>query len=319
MRLWFDRFSEVSLRVQILTQIKLGILSGELGPEEKLPSVRALARRFGIHSNTVSAAYAQLRQDRWVLHRPGSGVYVRSPSTSLSHQDLGDLPVREVERMIQELIHKAELLGVSRSALEDRFLQALHAPRPKKLLLIEPDPELSRIVCHELRSALSCEIDTFGGSFSELKETPSYSSAEVIPLVLPSKAESLRHALHDNPALIVLQISPVAATFAAHLPASREALVGVASCWPQFLEFTRVMLRAAGFPGEALVLRSTSEKSWKKDLQQTDAIICDALTASQIPRHSRVLPFTFVAESSLRQLRSLLTSEPVVAPQKASQ
>ncbi len=55
MRLWLARRPEVSLREQLVTQVILGILCGELAAGERLPSTRELARRFHLHPNTVSA------------------------------------------------------------------------------------------------------------------------------------------------------------------------------------------------------------------------------------------------------------------------
>lgn len=76
MRFWLSRHSEVPIRDQLVTQIVLGILSNDLQPGQRLPSTRELARRFRIHANTVSAAYKQLEQERWVELRHGSGIYV---------------------------------------------------------------------------------------------------------------------------------------------------------------------------------------------------------------------------------------------------
>ena len=65
-------------RQQLVTQIVLGIVSGGFAAGERLPSTRALARRFRVHANTVSAAYQELERGQWVVLRSGSGVYVRS-------------------------------------------------------------------------------------------------------------------------------------------------------------------------------------------------------------------------------------------------
>src|ERR1700738_4354877 len=86
MQLWFARGSEVTIREQLVTQVILGILSDDLGPGQRLPSTRELARRFRLHPNTISAVYRQLERDRWVELRHGSGVYVRKskPDAPLS-------------------------------------------------------------------------------------------------------------------------------------------------------------------------------------------------------------------------------------------
>src|ERR1700679_2305254 len=99
MRFWFEHSSEVSLREQVVAQVTLGILSGELAARpplailsaelpagERLPSIRELARRFGLHANTVSAGYRQLEAEGWVAPRKGSGVYVRATTPAAPHR-----------------------------------------------------------------------------------------------------------------------------------------------------------------------------------------------------------------------------------------
>ena len=62
MRLWLNRSSEIWLREQLMTQVVLGILCRQILPGHRLPSTRELARRFGIHPNTASAAYRELEE-----------------------------------------------------------------------------------------------------------------------------------------------------------------------------------------------------------------------------------------------------------------
>src|SRR5260370_14294541 len=83
MQLWFARGSEVTIREQLVTQVILGILSDDLGPGQRLPSTRELARRFRLHPNTVSAGYRQLERQRWGEFPPCSGVYVRARQPEL--------------------------------------------------------------------------------------------------------------------------------------------------------------------------------------------------------------------------------------------
>ena len=56
-----SRRGGVSVKDQILAQIELQFLEGSLAPGQRLPSVRALARRLKVHPNTVSAAYQELQ------------------------------------------------------------------------------------------------------------------------------------------------------------------------------------------------------------------------------------------------------------------
>ena len=61
MEIVLNRKGGVAMRDQLVAQLELRILEGQLGPGEKLPSVRALGRRLRLHPNTVSAAYRVLQ------------------------------------------------------------------------------------------------------------------------------------------------------------------------------------------------------------------------------------------------------------------
>src|ERR1051325_10166878 len=98
MRLWLSKNSSVPLREQLVRQIMFGVVSGDLKPGQRLPSTRELARRFRIHSNTVSAAFRDLERAGGLKVRRGGGVSVRQ---------LGDAPTRspldsrlELDRLI---------------------------------------------------------------------------------------------------------------------------------------------------------------------------------------------------------------------------
>src|SRR6478736_2801255 len=91
MRLWLSKNSAASLRDQLGTQIALGVISGDLKPGEKLPSVRELARRYKIHSNTVSAAYRDVEARGLLELQKGSGVYVRDLPRPMGKSPLDEL------------------------------------------------------------------------------------------------------------------------------------------------------------------------------------------------------------------------------------
>src|ERR1700676_4171795 len=104
MRFWITKNSELPIREQLVRQVLLGILSEDLPAGHKLPSVRALARRHRIHSNTVSAAYHDLLQQGWLELRRGSGLYVRQPQSSAD--DRGGL-----DKLLTTLLQSARSLA----------------------------------------------------------------------------------------------------------------------------------------------------------------------------------------------------------------
>ena len=76
--IWLTRNSAAPIHDQLATQILLGILSKDLKPDQRLPSVRGLARMLRVHPNTVSGVYQELVRRGWLEARRGSGVYVRA-------------------------------------------------------------------------------------------------------------------------------------------------------------------------------------------------------------------------------------------------
>src|ERR1700693_3649041 len=104
MRFWITKNSELPVREQLVRQVLLGILREALPSGHKLPSVRAVARRHYIHSNTVSAAYHDLLQQGWLELRRGSGLYIRARLSSPDGQG-------ELDRLLSTLLQSARSLG----------------------------------------------------------------------------------------------------------------------------------------------------------------------------------------------------------------
>lgn len=76
MRIPIVRCSRDPLYRQIEHYLRDRILSGELGPNTRLPASRRLAQELGVSRITVDNAYAELQADGLVIAHPGSGYYV---------------------------------------------------------------------------------------------------------------------------------------------------------------------------------------------------------------------------------------------------
>ena len=64
------------LYVQIMDEVRSGLVRGSLRPEDALPSVRELSSSLRVNPRTVSQAYAALERDGVVLVRHGKGTFV---------------------------------------------------------------------------------------------------------------------------------------------------------------------------------------------------------------------------------------------------
>jgi DNA-binding transcriptional regulator YhcF (GntR family) len=294
MQFWLSHQSEVPIREQLVTQIVLGILSDDLQPGHRLPSTREMARRFHIHANTVSAAYRQLKQERWVEFRHGSGVYIRRGKPQ------SPLPTTlALDQLIGSLFRSAKDIGVPLTVVRSRLQQWLTMQPPDHFLLIEPDEELRRIVVAEIQQAIKLPVAGSGMEACRL----SAKLAGAIPIVLPSKAEMVRKALPAGTECIALSVRSVHGSLAPWLPGPPNLLIGVASRWQDFLKSARTMLVAAGLHPDSLVFRDARKRGWDKGLQQTVAVVCDSLTATRLPKGCRAIPFPLLSETSMAELR----------------
>ena len=296
MRFWFVHSGDVSLREQICTQVTLGIASGELRPGQRLPSTRELARRFSIHPNTVSAAYQQLQEEGAVERRHGSGMYVREGTTPNL-----DTASQVLDRMIAGFLTAARGQGFSADAVTERVRRWLEVRPPDHFLLVEPEEERSEIVIAELRSALRLPVR--GCTFEEAA-----GATAAVAVALPSKAAKAREVLPAHIELITLQVTSVPAEMHPWLNTSADALIGVASRWPEFVKIARTMLIATGFSADAMTERIRTQAGWADGLTSTSAVVCDIVTAQHLPARARAVVFRLVCQATLDELRRLETN-----------
>lgn len=74
--------SPVPIYEQIHTSITRLVLAGVLAPQDRLPSVRQIAKDHGINPNTVSKAYSLLESQGIIYSVPGRGCFVADGADS---------------------------------------------------------------------------------------------------------------------------------------------------------------------------------------------------------------------------------------------
>lgn len=295
MRLWFSQASEVPIYRQLVTQVVLAILSGDLKPGERLPSTRELARRFSIHPNTVSAGYQQLAREGWVDHRHGSGVYIKSDAAQLS------TPEQILDQRIAAFFKAVRELRLPAAAIRQRVAEWIASPPPDHFLLVDPDPDAREILLAEIRKLTPWPAA--GVSLDEAANPERLFAA--VALCRPSKTKAVRATLPAGIELITLPIRSANRWLDPELPSLKGKLIGVVSNWVDFRETAKTMLAAAGVDPDLLVVRDPRRPRWKRGLDQTGAIICDMQTAStrELPKGPKVFSFSVLADSAGVELR----------------
>jgi len=295
MRIWLSKSSEVPLREQLATQILLGIVSNDLKPGQKLPSTRELARRYDIHSNTVSAAFQDLERRGWVEFRKGSGVYVLERSVD-SHSD----PGFELDQLISTLFRVARQRGHSLGEIQTRVKRWLQTQPPDHFLVIEPDEELRSILVAEIREAT--EFPVIGVGLDECSRPDVLAGAAVVAMY--GLADKLQSALPGEASCLLLRLRSVPGSIAGQERPSADSLVTVVSRWPDFLKWAHTILVAAAIDPDSMNLRDARQHGWKRGLSSSGMVITDALTASLLPAGCRTRVFRIIADASLDELRS---------------
>ena len=145
-----DSSNEVPIRRQLAEQIIFLIATERLKDGEHLPSVRELARRLKVHHNTVSEAYQDLVQRKWLERRRGSRLVVLSREGHIEGLTLDDL--------INRTIAIARENGYSLQQLRERVRERLLSEGPDHLLVVEQDQGLRDLIRAELRSAVKCDV-----------------------------------------------------------------------------------------------------------------------------------------------------------------
>ncbi len=105
MQLRIDNASDRPVYQQIIDQVKRDIALGRLVKEDKLPTVRELARQIAINPNTIGKAYRQLEQEGIIVTKPGSGAFVASLDSNLNRSVRKKLISEELERIAVDAFH----------------------------------------------------------------------------------------------------------------------------------------------------------------------------------------------------------------------
>ena len=74
MKIEFDEFTPIFF--QVISFIKIQIITGVMKSGTKIPSVRELAKKFEINPNTVQKAYQELERVGLLRSERGSGNYI---------------------------------------------------------------------------------------------------------------------------------------------------------------------------------------------------------------------------------------------------
>jgi len=293
-----DKKSEMPVWQQLAEQITFSIATEKLKPGEALPSVRELSRRLKIHRNTVSQAYRDLKRRAWLVGQRGSRVAVRE--RRLASQRAGE---SDLDDLINATIQLAREQGYSLQELRERVKKRLLAQPPDRVLVVEQEAGLRRLLQEETRSVLNkpvegCSIEDLAAdrdlAIGALTVAAQYLIANVEPLVpkgMPAIPLAFRAADEQINLLRKLR---------------QPSVIAVVSVSEVFLRTARSLL------GPALGQRHTLTEflfpmESRSTLRAMDVIFADSIVYPQLTSSKSIL-YRLIRPSSLEYLVSAMKS-----------
>lgn len=108
-----DMTSKVSVYEQIVEQTKKFILTGILGPDDQIPTVRQLSAQLSLNPNTIQKAVKELDRQGLIYSLPGRGCFIAGNAKEILQEEKRS-GLGELEEQINELrlggIKKEELI-----------------------------------------------------------------------------------------------------------------------------------------------------------------------------------------------------------------
>jgi DNA-binding transcriptional regulator YhcF (GntR family) len=286
-RIWLSREGP-PIREQLSAQLLLGILSGQLAGGARLPSVREFARRLKIHRNTVSAVYQDLEERGWLEMHAGSGVFVATGRT----ERLGG-----VDAFVRLWVEQARLHGYGPEELRAALDRITDNRDLHERVVVDPDPELARIIAAELEEAIGEPVP-----FSGLDERP----RAALLLVSEGNAGAVA-ARWPDARLKRLHLKSVPELVAGIQRPPFPVLIGLVSHSPSILQWARTLLSALGFPPDQVLLRNPEEAGWSEGLRACAIVAADVVAVRAFPADGpRPRVFRVVAQDSLEALRGVV-------------
>ena len=115
-----DLKSRKPIYEQIVDRFKEMIITGVLKPDEKVPSVRDLARELAINPNTIQKAYKELENQGYFYSVAGRGNFAAIPAEDFRNP----ARIRELKELLRSSVSELMFLGCSESEILEALEEA---------------------------------------------------------------------------------------------------------------------------------------------------------------------------------------------------
>jgi len=155
---WFiDKGSKIPLYLQLKGLITHYVSTGVLNENQRLPTVKQMAKELGINFETVRKAYKDLEKEGLLSARRGTGTFAsgHAPANSLNTSLYSELEPVDLLRICVEKILKKGIPPAEISILMNDTLTEVLKQNSKQLLLFT---ECNRLQIREISEALKNDL-----------------------------------------------------------------------------------------------------------------------------------------------------------------
>ena len=118
-----DVRSRVPIYEQIVNSFKEMTVSGVLLPDEKIPSVRELAKEMTINPKTIQKAYQELERQGIIYMKRGQGTFINPNIKAKNREEKMEQLKEEIKKIIVESMYlgitKDEFIDIISTSYED--------------------------------------------------------------------------------------------------------------------------------------------------------------------------------------------------------
>jgi GntR family transcriptional regulator len=305
-RLTINKDSSVPVRDKLIEQIGLQIASGLLKGKEKLPSIRALAQRLGIHHSTVTSAYNHLAEVGLLEIRQGSGVRVVS-KIAARDADESDTTLQAIFR---NFLAQASENGYSREEVQECFERFIKRQPIERIIVVDRNRDFHRLLLAELQPHFKLPVQPM--TYEDLRDNLSLLDDSLVVTSL-YHVFPLQHLPIDPTRFIVCNIEPGRNEMEIITKLPPASIVLFVSVSPTLLKMATNV--AAAMRGEEVAIRTVlidEKQELQYMMKYAKQIICDGpskdtvmeLSAGKVP----VSVFHLYAPQTIELIRSRLYS-----------
>ena len=303
MKISINKDSSVPLRDQLIEQVGLQIAAGILQHKEKLPSIRALAQRLGIHYSTVTAAYNHLAEVGLLEIRQGSGVRVAGRSNESGTRGGKEKDAeKNLDGLVFEFLAKVAERGYSREDLIGTFNNIARRRPIQRILVVDANVDFHSLLLAELKPHFSIPVQTC--TVSEFKDQDSDDALIVTSLY---HLFAFQEMVSDPTRLVVSNIEPGRSEIGAATEMPSGSLVLLVSASETVMRMASKLI--ASNRGEEIAVRTvlfSDQNELTYMMKHSDLIICDKTSESVVTPlagKAKVLVFHLYAPSTVALIK----------------